>query len=295
MVNIVRVLDLVTNFEKMIRGTKFDSSQLIQDSNSEMIDKKIFFMKDALTMLEHDVYLINQSIDLKLKFNPSIPGLETSLSLTDNFDEQLAKEFYNKAVRTLIKEEYYIEKVGDLNHELIHAAIGIGFGCRPTLIIAHNLIIEFAYVQHASTSLCLIDGEKFGITRLQESRHNVRGNGVCFFDTNDMRTLTPRKLGWILMGAPIMDDLIFRHLKESGSRSIVAHREYWQERMKIHKVEGKSIKHSDLRHALQLKTRRGAKKIMKRLEKDYRKIMKKSGRFGLGKISAFREVYQRAN
>ena len=294
MLNIIRVLDLVTNFEKLVRGTKFDSYQLIQDSNSEMTDRKIFFMKDALTMLEHDVHLINQSIDLKLKFNTKIPGLETSLGLTDNFDEELAKEFYKKSVDTLIKEEYYIEKVGALNHELVHAAIGIGFGCRPTLIIAHNLIIEFDYVAHDSVSLCQINGENFGIIRLQESRHNGSEDGVCFFNINDMRTLTPRKLGWILMSAPTMDGLIFSHLKESGSRTMVAPREHWQERVKVHKVEGKAAKNSDLRQASQLTTRRGAKKIMTRLEKDYRKIMKQKGRFGLGKMSDFREVYQRA-
>jgi len=221
---------------------------------------------------------LNKNFDLLLEVNnkstnygKDLIGLDISAPYYVTFNREIARTFYQNAIKILVKDEFSPEKVSVVNHELIHATYGVGFGYYPKFIIAHDLLVELGF-NPTYEVLCEIDQKPFGITNLRTSNENTE-RGVTFFDERTRDALTQEQLSWILMSAPIMDALIKETVKKRRDDCV---RQVWKKQVRKNKHRGLSLRrHSDLNQARKLVKENKKNQVIDEMNVKFQKTLEK--------------------
>ena len=221
---------------------------------------------------------LNKNFDLLLEVNnkstnygKDLIGLDISAPYYLAFNRDVARTFYQNVIKVLVKDEFSPEKVSVVNHELIHATYGVGFGYYPKIIIAHDLVVEFG-LNPTYEVLCEIDQQLFGITNLRTSNENTE-RGITFFDEQTREVLTQEQLSWILMSAPIMDALIKETVKKRRDDRV---QQVWKKQVRKNKHRGFSLRrHSDLNQARKLVKEHKKDQVIDEMNLKFQKTMEK--------------------
>jgi hypothetical protein len=187
------------------------------------------------------------------------PKLNSILRENVKFNQTRARRFYKNAIEFLMKEQYSLNKMIALNRELIQAAVGVGFGYLPKMIVAHNLVIQFGF-QSIYRELCVIGNQPFGIIKTWDSSSRNKKDAICFFHYATRGNVDELSLKWLLISPIIVDGFIYKKY---------VMRRLFNQRMKR--------EHRALRNkALQLSKLGDAKVFLDEMERNYQIVMSKN-------------------
>lgn len=231
--------------------------------------------------------------------------LKCNLSDEKNFDMTLSIEFYNKTLDYLFNEKVLDGRLDVLNHELVHAAVALGFKYPPSIIIAKGLVIKFKSISINNDCLTLpnksfyFQSEKNKRTALiiddcyigktssffYSTIWFALPKGICFFENEFKSHIKTKDLVWMLMTAPHMDHLL--SIKNPTNL-----------KLKKRKIEikidnpNKKKKLNDLTRALKLvdsNTQDTANQLMDELKTNYDALFSKKTNINRG-LEEFRRI-----
>ena len=185
--------------------------------------------------------------------------LESSLRENVKFNQTRARRFYKNAIEILMKEQYSLKKIISLNRELIQAAVGVGFGYLPKMIVAHNLVVQFGF-QTIHHELCIIGNRPFGIIKAWDSSSRNKKDAICFFHYATRGNIDELSLQWLLISPVIVDGFIYKKYVKGRLFNQLMQREH------------RALKNK----ALQLSKLGDAKVFVDEMERNYQTVMSKN-------------------